>query len=187
MAGISDGQLQQYVDQVFLRYDRDGSGILEANELTGFFNDLFQMMNHPMRITNVQALQALKAIDINNDGRANKMELFIALRQLLNKNAANSSGSYQNQYQNQNYNNPYQNQGNTWGSQNQGSWGNQGQQQSWGSNQNQGWGGTQVQTNTWGSLPNQGGSNWGSLNQYNNQNQGWGNTGSNQNSWPQKW
>ena len=183
MTAVTDVQLQQYIDQVFLKYDRDRSGTLDANELAGFFNDLFQMMGHPMKINNVQAMQALKAIDLNNDGKANKMELFIAFRQILNRNTGNVGGNYQNQYPNQNYNNPYQNQGTNWG--------NQGQQQGWGANQNQrwdnqgNWNSTPLgvpQTNTWGSNPNQGGPGWGGS----NQSQGWG-TGNNQNNWAGKW
>lgn len=70
---INDNQLKNYIDQVFMRYDRDRSGTLEPNELAGFFNDLYAMMGSPMRINMYQAQQAMMQIDRNGDGRASKM------------------------------------------------------------------------------------------------------------------
>lgn len=35
---ISDNVLRSYIDQIFAKYDRDGSQSLDANELGMFFN-----------------------------------------------------------------------------------------------------------------------------------------------------
>ena len=70
---IPDNVLQQYIDQIFSRYDRDRSGTLDASELASFFNDVFQAMGNPTRINQQQAAQAPYAIDKNNDGKASKM------------------------------------------------------------------------------------------------------------------
>jgi Ca2+-binding EF-hand superfamily protein len=47
---ITDDQLRSYINQIFARYDRDKSGSLDASELAGFFNDLFQMMGYSMKV-----------------------------------------------------------------------------------------------------------------------------------------
>ena len=47
---ISDSQLQQYIDQIFYKYDQDRSGTLDAQELSMFFNDIFALMNNPRRV-----------------------------------------------------------------------------------------------------------------------------------------
>ncbi len=101
----TDQQLRNYIDQIFLRYDRDNSGTLEPNELGGFFNDIFAMMGDPRRVNQLQAMQALQSIDKNCDGRASKMELFMAFKSLM--------GTQQQQYgQQQGYGNQgYGNQG----------------------------------------------------------------------------
>ena len=70
---IDDRTLQGYIDKVFANYDRDRSGTLDPNELAGFFNDIFQMTGNPTRINQNQAMQAIRAIDSNSDGKASKM------------------------------------------------------------------------------------------------------------------
>ena len=80
---VDDNALRNYIDQVFMRYDRDRSGTLDSNELAGFFNDVFQMMGSPQRINAYQAQQSLMSIDRNGDGRANKMELFMAFKMMI--------------------------------------------------------------------------------------------------------
>lgn len=70
---MNDNLLRQYVDEVFNVYDRDRSGTLNAQELSGFFNDVFAKMGDPRRLNQQQAFAALSAIDRNSDGRASKM------------------------------------------------------------------------------------------------------------------
>ena len=70
MSQISDQVLMQYINQIFMKYDRDRSGSLDAGELAMFFTDVFAMMGQPTQINLYQAQQALAAIDQNHDGRA---------------------------------------------------------------------------------------------------------------------
>jgi len=70
---MDDNVLRNYVDQVFMKFDSNRSGTLEAIELAGFFNEVFAMMGDPRRMDQNSAMQALRAIDQNCDGRANKL------------------------------------------------------------------------------------------------------------------
>ena len=83
MANLSDNQLKTYIDEIFDRYDADRSGNLDANELANFFNDLFRTIGNPTVITQQQAQNAICSIDKNNDGKANKMELFMAFKGII--------------------------------------------------------------------------------------------------------
>ena len=69
---LSDDQLRKYIDDIFGKFDRDRSGTLDANELAAFFNDLFTLMKSQQRVNQQQAMNALRAIDKNNDGKASK-------------------------------------------------------------------------------------------------------------------
>ena len=69
---ITEQELQQFIEQVFNRYDRDRTGTLDSNELAAFFNDVFAQMGQSTRLNNQQALDALRVIDTNSDGRASK-------------------------------------------------------------------------------------------------------------------
>jgi Ca2+-binding EF-hand superfamily protein len=70
---IQDNVLQNYIDTIFNKFDRDRSGTLDPNELASFFNDVFAMMGNPTRINDQQARQALMSIDKDFDGKASKM------------------------------------------------------------------------------------------------------------------
>ena len=83
MAQISDQQLQNYINQVFGRYDRDNGESLDVNELANFFNDVFAMTGKNTRVSQQDAINAMRSIDRNNDGRANKQELFNCFKVLL--------------------------------------------------------------------------------------------------------
>lgn len=80
---LSDNQLRVYIDEIFDRYDADRSGNLDAQELANFFNDLFRTIGNPTVITQAQAQNAICSIDKNNDGKANKMELFMAFKGII--------------------------------------------------------------------------------------------------------
>ena len=60
---VPDQVLKQYIDKIFINYDRDRSNTLEVNELASFFNDVFMMMGDPRRVNQSQAYQALMMID----------------------------------------------------------------------------------------------------------------------------
>lgn len=104
---ISDFQLQQYIDQVFARYDRNFSGALDCNELYLFFNDIFAMTGSPYRINQQQAIAAMQVIDKNGDGMASKPELFLAFKQILQSQHYMQAQTYpQQQYAQQGYGQP---------------------------------------------------------------------------------
>jgi hypothetical protein len=70
---MDDNTLRNYVDTVFLKFDSNRSGTLEPHELAGFFNEVLALMGDPRRMDAQGAYQALRAIDQNCDGKANKM------------------------------------------------------------------------------------------------------------------
>ena len=70
--GVSDQQLQQYIDQVMMRYDTNRNGTLEAHELVNFFNELFRMCGIQRRISHMEAAGFMRQVDTNYDGKANK-------------------------------------------------------------------------------------------------------------------
>lgn len=102
---LSDAQLKVYIDEIFDRYDADRSGNLDAQELANFFNDLFRTIGNPTVITPTQAQNAICSIDKNNDGKANKMELFMAFKGII----SNQQYQQQSMMQSRGYQpNPYQ-------------------------------------------------------------------------------
>lgn len=88
--GVSDQQLQQYIDQVMYRYDTNRNGTLEAHELVRFFNDLFLMCGIQRRINQYEAMNFMRQVDTNFDRKANKFELFRAFKLMI----ANNQGGY---------------------------------------------------------------------------------------------
>jgi len=99
MNPISDQQLRLYIDEVFLVFDRDRSGTLDSIELGNFFNQVFARLGWPMHINQQQAFQAMQAIDRNGDGRANKMELFAAIKHIEQNHHHYGSGQGYGQQQ----------------------------------------------------------------------------------------
>jgi len=72
MQSLSDQQLIQYINDVFIKYDRDNSGGLDALELSNFFTDLYRMMGYNVQVSYPQAQMALASIDKNFDGKASR-------------------------------------------------------------------------------------------------------------------
>lgn len=79
-----DTKLQQYVDQVFVRYDRDRNGWLNINEIGGFMNEVMSMSGQPNMLTPQRVASIAQGMDINRDGRIAKIELYTALKAILN-------------------------------------------------------------------------------------------------------
>ena len=48
---LQDQMLKAYIDQIFDKYDTDKSGTLDDDELTYFFNDLFQQLGIGTTVT----------------------------------------------------------------------------------------------------------------------------------------
>lgn len=69
---LQDAMLKSYIDKIFDKYDTDKSGTLDEEELTYFFNDLFQELGIGTNVTKEQSLEAIKSIDINGDGTLDK-------------------------------------------------------------------------------------------------------------------
>ena len=80
-----DTKLQQYVEQVFARYDRDRSGCLNVNEIAGFINEVMSLSGYPTNLNQQQIFAIAGNMDINKDGRIAKMELYTALKAILNQ------------------------------------------------------------------------------------------------------
>ena len=154
---IGEQELQQFIQQVFQKYDRDRSGSLDAMELTNFFNDVFQQMGNQTRFNQQQAMQALRVIDKNSDGKASQQELYMAFKQILIQ-----QGKFKQV--------PGGGMGGGMGGQQQGGWGQQGggmqQGGQWGGQQGGQYGGQQ---------PGQQGGQWGG--QQPGQQGGWGQQG----------
>ena len=72
LQGVSDYQLMAYIDQIFMKYDRDRSGGLDVAQLANFYTDLYRMLGYNVQISYQQAAQAMATIDRNFDGRASK-------------------------------------------------------------------------------------------------------------------
>jgi hypothetical protein len=48
---LQDQMLKTYIDKIFDKYDTDRSGNLDENEMTYFFNDLFQTLGMQTTVT----------------------------------------------------------------------------------------------------------------------------------------
>lgn len=49
--GLQDQMLKTYIDQIFDKYDTDRSGTLDEQEMTHFFNDLFNSLGMNITVT----------------------------------------------------------------------------------------------------------------------------------------
>lgn len=66
--GLQDEMLKSYIDKIFDKYDTDGNGTLDEQEMTFFFNDLFKSLGINTTVTQQQSLEAIRSIDQNYDG-----------------------------------------------------------------------------------------------------------------------
>lgn len=69
---MNDVTLQQYIDQVFAKFDLDLSGTLQAAELVNFFNEMFVITGYPSRVSMQEAYNIMRGVDVNFDGHATK-------------------------------------------------------------------------------------------------------------------
>lgn len=70
--GLQDEMLKSYIDKIFEKYDTDGNGTLDEQEMTFFFNDLFKSLGMNVNVTQQQSLEAIRSIDQNYDGGIDK-------------------------------------------------------------------------------------------------------------------
>lgn len=66
--------------QIFLRFDSNGDGTLEAPELANFFTELYKSIGYNVTITLPLAQQAIKDIDQNGDGKISPYEIYCAFK-----------------------------------------------------------------------------------------------------------
>ena len=64
--------LKSYINEVFITYDTNNTGTLNPSQLTQFFNDLFKSLNVPITISQQQAVEAIRSVDNNFSGNANR-------------------------------------------------------------------------------------------------------------------
>ena len=69
---LQDQMLKSYIDQIFSKYDTDNSGTLDSTEMTSFFNDLFRSLSMNINVNENQAMEAIKSIDSNYDGKVDR-------------------------------------------------------------------------------------------------------------------
>jgi len=69
---------------VFALYDRDNSGVIENEELSGFLKDLLELVKKDYDTTDLAdfARTIMKGCDINRDGNISKKELTMILMAL---------------------------------------------------------------------------------------------------------
>lgn len=90
---MNDNLLIKYVDEIFAYYDKDRSGDLDLFELTQFFNEVFRQLGDNNVVNEHDVQCTMKKIDQNFNGRADKYEIFKALKSILSNNFDNSSSN----------------------------------------------------------------------------------------------
>ena len=55
--------LRNYIETVFAKYDSDKNGVLDVQEMTQFFNDLFVNLKIDTVVTEAQSAEAIRSID----------------------------------------------------------------------------------------------------------------------------
>jgi hypothetical protein len=79
---VSDLQLRQFIDEVFMRYDYNKSGTLNLPELHIFLTELFSLTGMKKTFSYEEACGALQTMDANRDGQISKFELYNLYRHM---------------------------------------------------------------------------------------------------------
>lgn len=83
----SDQQIRDAVNAVFQAYDKDNSGSLDSTEVGSLINDALKHMGNQQRqVTPAEISQFIKAVDVNNDGKIEKNELYDIFKKVLSGN-----------------------------------------------------------------------------------------------------
>lgn len=80
---LSDQQLRDIVDVVFLRYDADNSGALDRNEVRVLISDVFTQLDMARLADPNEIDKFITSIDKNGDGLIQKPELFDIFKEML--------------------------------------------------------------------------------------------------------
>jgi Ca2+-binding EF-hand superfamily protein len=69
---------------MYLKYDPTKRQFVTMNELPYLLNECFETLSLPNRVNSPKdAEEGMRFIDINHDGRVQKMEVFILLRSMM--------------------------------------------------------------------------------------------------------
>lgn len=80
---LSDEQLRQIVDVVFVRYDNDNSGALDREEVKRLVADVFTQLDMHRLADPNEIDKFINSIDKNGDGLIQKPELFDIFKEML--------------------------------------------------------------------------------------------------------
>lgn len=80
-----EAQLRQAVDKVFQTYDKDGSGSLDATEVTALINDALKHMGANRQATQDEVNKLISATDKNSDKKVSREELLQIFKAVANQ------------------------------------------------------------------------------------------------------
>lgn len=69
---VVDSQIRSVIISLFPKYDKNQSGRLTANELTGFLNDAMDLFGFKLTVSSEQSYETLKLFDKNFDSELSK-------------------------------------------------------------------------------------------------------------------
>ena len=76
-------QLKNAVDAVFAKYDTDGSGTLDPNEVFHLIQDALTHMKSNRTVTKAEVDGFVSAVDKSGDGKIQKTELYEIFQKVL--------------------------------------------------------------------------------------------------------
>ena len=82
MPNLSDSALRKAIDAAYMKYDKNHNNVLEKNEVYPVISEAMGTLGYsapPKMVVD----RCLSAIDSNNDGVIQKMELFNILKKVL--------------------------------------------------------------------------------------------------------
>jgi hypothetical protein len=78
-------QARQFIDQIYMKYDRDCSGSLDQNEFPMAFNEVMMLMGMPGNMGPQEVWEAMAQLDRNRDGRIERPEFYALIQNMMNR------------------------------------------------------------------------------------------------------
>lgn len=79
---MNENEVKRSFIEQFDKYDKDKNGLLDLDEVTKFFEDLLERRNEKdKRDARELAKQLIRMIDINNDGKVSREEIYLFYRE----------------------------------------------------------------------------------------------------------
>jgi Ca2+-binding EF-hand superfamily protein len=78
-------KLKDAVDRIYLKYDSNHSGSLEANEAMPAFNELLVDLSIPAVLNSSECMELLKLVARDKNGRIEKPEFFACMKNLASR------------------------------------------------------------------------------------------------------